>query len=128
MLKKRLKISNRKVAAVNPNGKIQHTSGGKVTGLTIQDKYLEIVRNSPFSLSKFVDEALRFYLQDQFQLRLTETIDKMYLDLMMLETLQEKKVMGPVKYTDAHGLQIESYKEVIKILENSPLFCRELIS
>lgn len=49
----------------------------------------------------------------------------MYIDLMMLEKLQEKKKMGLVTYSAIHGLQIEAYKDAIRILENSPLFDKE---
>jgi hypothetical protein len=126
MPKERLRTTARKVGRINNgNGKIHHISGGSVTGLTIRDEYLKFIRESPYSTSKLVDIALASYFQDRFKIALSNILNQMYIDLMMLEKLQEKKKMGLVEYSAIHGLQIEAYKDAIRILENSPLFDKE---
>ena len=90
-------------------------------GLTIRQSYWELIKESPYSASKLVDIALTQYFKDQFVMRLDNVLNQMYEDVLMLEMLKDKGKMGLTKFTDKHLLQIESYREAIRILENSPL-------
>ncbi len=94
---------------------------GYRVGLIIRQSYWELIKNSPYSASKLLDIALTHYFKDQFKMRLENVLNQMYEDALMLEMLKDKGKMGLTKFSDKHLLQIESYREAIRILENSPL-------
>ena len=74
------------------------------------------------SNNKAINEALQSYYRDYFKNRLEQALFALYEVMFDLERLKEKGQMGSVKCGPEHLLQIESYKEAIRILENSPLF------
>jgi hypothetical protein len=94
---------------------------GYRVGLTIRQSYWQLIKESPYSAAKLLDVALTHYFKDHFALRLENVLNQMYQDVLMLEMLKDKGKMGLTKFTDKHLLQIENYREAIRILENSPL-------
>ncbi len=111
---------------INPGtGKIEINRDGHRTGLIIRNEYWKLIQDSPYSASKLLDIALTAYFKDEFKLRLNNTIHMIYEDLFMLEKLKDLGKMGMTEFTIEHQLQIESYVEVARILENSPLFEEE---
>lgn len=112
----------RNTRLINGNGgKIESKEKGHQTGLTVRHAYWQMIRESPYSASKLVDMALTNYFKDHFIMRLENSLNQLYEDVLMLEKLQSQGKMGTVKFSDAHLLQLESYRDAIKILENSPL-------
>ena len=112
----------RNTRKVNPlNGKLEYKEGGHLTKLTIRTSFWEQIKLSPFSASKLLDMALTYYFKDHFIMRLENSLNQLYEDVLMLEKLQSQGKMGTVKFSDAHLMQLESYQDAIKILENSPL-------
>ena len=108
---------------INPgNGKIEIGRQGHRTGLIIRNEYWNLIKDSPYSASKLLDIALTAYFRDEFKLRLNNTLNIIYEDLLMLEKLKDLGRMGMTEFSINHQLQIESYLEVVRILENSPLF------
>jgi hypothetical protein len=107
--------------AKNPNGKLELVTKSHATGLNVRQAYWDLIKKSPYSASKLVDIALTNYFKDQFKMRLENSLNQLYEDALMLEMLKDKGKMGLTKFTDKHLLQIESYREAIRILENSPL-------
>lgn len=111
---------------INPgNGKIEIGREGHRTGLIIRNEYWKLIQDSPYSASKLLDIALTAYFRDEFKLRLNNTLNMIYEDLFMLEKLKDLGKMGMTEFSINHQLQIESYIEVARILENSPLFEEE---
>ena len=111
----------RRIVPKNSNGKYELATKSHSTALNVREQYWELIKNSPYSASKLVDIALTQYFKDTFKMRLENSLNQMYEDALMLEMLKDKGKMGLTKFTDKHLLQIESYREAIKILENSPL-------
>ena len=112
----------RNTRLVNGNGgKIEIKEKGHQTGLTVRHSYWQMIRESPYSASKLVDIALTNFFKDHFILRLENSLNQLYEDVLMLEKLKDVGKMGLTKFSDEHLMQIESYREAIKILENSPL-------
>ena len=108
---------------INPgNGKIEIGRQGHRTCLIIRNEYWNLIKDSPYSASKLLDIALTAYFRDEFKLRLNNTLNIIYEDLLMLEKLKDLGRMGMTEFSINHQLQIESYLEVVRILENSPLF------
>jgi len=106
----------------NPaNGKIEIGRDGHRTGLIIREEYWKLIQDSPYSGSKLIDLALTSYFKNEWLCRLDNIIQSIYSELLMLEKLKDVGRMGITEFTIDHQMQIESYKEAVRILENSPL-------
>lgn len=115
------KIFNKR-RELHPNGKVERNfKTGHHTTLVIRNELWALIKNSPYSASKLLDIALNAYFKDQFKIRLENSLHALYEDVLMLEKLKDVGKMGLTKFSDEHLMQIESYRDAIKILENSPL-------
>lgn len=83
---------------------------------------LNAIHESNTTVSKAVCDALDMYFRDHYKNKLEQAIFVLYEVMFDLEKLQEKGQIGFTKFSEAHSLQLDSYKEAIRILENSPLF------
>lgn len=80
------------------------------------------IKGSNMSNNKAVNEALATFFRDHYKSRLEQALFTLYEVMFDLEKLKEKGQVGFTKFSEAHALQLESYQEAIRILENSPLF------
>jgi len=105
----------------NPNGKLEIDRDGHRTGLIIKEEYWKLIQDSEFSASKLIDIALTNYFKNGFVLRLDNIILLLYEEILMLDKLKEVGKMGTIEFNEDYLFQLESVREVIRILENSPL-------
>ena len=80
------------------------------------------IKESNVSINKAVNDALEHYFRDHYRSKLETALFTLYEVLFDIEKLKDLGKIGSIECTPDHLLQIESYKEAIKILENSPLF------
>jgi len=74
------------------------------------------------SMNKAVNDALEAYFRDHYRSKLETALFTLYEVMFDLEKLKDMGKIGSIQCSDEHLLQIESYKEAIRILENSPLY------
>lgn len=88
----------------------------------IPTDYVNIIKASNVSINSAINSALHMYFKDHYRNKLETALFALYEVMFDLEKLQEKGQIGFTKFSEAHSLQLDSYKEAIRILENSPLF------
>lgn len=82
----------------------------------------EVMKQQPTSMNNVVNLALEAYFKDYYKNRLETALFTLYEVLFDIEKLKDLGQIGSIKCTASHLLQIESYQEAIRILENSPLY------
>ena len=82
----------------------------------------EVMKKQPTSLNNVINTALEAYFKDYYKNRLETALFTLYEVLFDIEKLADMGQIGSIKCNDDHLLQIESYREAIRILENSPLY------
>lgn len=82
----------------------------------------KLMKQQPTSLNNVINTALEAYFKDYYKNRLETALFALYEVLFDIEKLADMGQIGSIKCSDDHLLQIESYREAIRILENSPLY------
>jgi len=107
---------------VAQNGKLKSsTTNARKVQINIRHEYYDVILQSEYTASKLIDIALTNYFKNGFVMRLDNIIQLLYEEILMLDKLKEVGKMGTIEFNEDYLLQIESVKEAIRILENSPL-------
>lgn len=116
---RRNKFNDFKDRPLGYNIELDH--GGHRTCIMVKPEYWKRIKETNSSASLIIDQALKGYYKNQWISRIDMYIMELYREILLLEKFKEIGSFGDHQFTILHQLQIESYKEVIRILENSPL-------